>query len=46
MAFADFVAFDDVGGLDFIAGLCIDLPIFDAIAGVFIDLMKADLFSL
>ena len=46
LAFADFVAFDDISGLDFIAGLSIDLAIFNAIAGVLVDLMKADLFSL
>jgi hypothetical protein len=45
LAFADFVAFDDVAGFDFIAGLGIDLPVFDPIAGTFIDLMEADLLS-
>jgi len=46
LALADFIAFDDIAGLDLIASLSIDLAIFDAIAGVLVDLMKADLFSL
>jgi hypothetical protein len=46
LAFADFVAFDDVSGLDFITGLNIDLAVFDAISCAFVELMKADLFSL
>jgi hypothetical protein len=40
------VAFDDVGGLHLIAALCVDLLIFDPMAGVLVDLMKADLLSL
>jgi hypothetical protein len=46
LPFADLVAFDDVGSLDFISGLGIDLAVLDAIAGVFVDLMEADFFSL
>jgi hypothetical protein len=45
-ALADFVALDDVGGLDFVARLGVHLPIFDAIARLLVDLMKADFLSL
>jgi len=46
LALADFVAFDDVVAFDLITRLRIDLAILDPIAGVLIDLMKADLLSL
>src|SRR5262249_43817002 len=44
-ALADFVAFDDVGSLDLVAGVGIDLAIPDPVAGVLIELMKADFLS-
>ena len=46
LALADFVPFDDVGGVHLVGGFGIDLPVLDAIAGIFVDLMEADLFSL
>jgi hypothetical protein len=45
LAFGDFVALDDVVVGNFVAGLGIDLAITDAIAGLFVELMKADFFS-
>ena len=44
-ALADFIAFDDVGRVDLVSGLGIDLSVFDTIARLFIDLVEADLFS-
>jgi hypothetical protein len=41
-AFAGLIAFDDLLRIDFLAGLCIDLAILDAVSGILIDLMKAD----
>jgi hypothetical protein len=40
------VAFDDVVALDLITRFGINLSVFDAVTGVFVDLMKTDLFSL
>src|SRR6516225_877229 len=45
-ALAHFVAFDDVGRVDLVSGLGIDLSVFDTIARLFIELVEADLFSL
>ena len=45
-ALADLVSFDDVGGFNFVTGLCIDLAILDAITGVFVELVETDFFSL
>jgi len=45
-AFADFVPFDDVGALDLVAGISINLAILDPIAGLLVKLVKADLLSL
>ena len=44
LALADLVALDDVGGFDLVAAVGIDLAIFDAMAGVLVELVKADLF--
>ena len=41
----DLVAFDDVSGLEFLAGISIHLFVFDAVAGFFVQLMEADLFA-
>jgi hypothetical protein len=41
-AFADFVAFDNLLGIHFVAGLCIDVAVLDPVSGVLIDLMKAN----
>src|SRR5262249_55892100 len=46
LALADFVAFDDVGRVDILLGLRVHFAVFDAVAGVLIDLMKADFFAL
>src|SRR3979490_2146251 len=46
LALADLVAFDDVRGFDFIAGVRIHLAILDAMTGVLVKLMEADLFAL
>src|SRR5713226_8943727 len=46
LALADLVAFDDVGGLDLVPALGINLAILDTVAGVLIDLMEADLLAL
>jgi hypothetical protein len=46
LAFADFVALDDVGGIDLLSGLGIYLAVFDAVARRFVDLIKADFLSL
>jgi hypothetical protein len=43
---ADLIAFDDLGGIDLIAGFGIDLLVLDPIAGLFVDLMEADLLPL
>src|SRR5262249_16565401 len=45
-AFADLVALDDLLRIDFLAGLCIDLAILDAVSGILVDLMKADFLAL
>jgi hypothetical protein len=50
-ALADLVALDDVRRFDFIAGVGVDLAIFDlaifdAMAGVLVELVEADLFAL
>src|SRR5262249_60137537 len=44
--FADFVALHDVGWIHFLAVLRIYLAVSDTIAGLFVDLIKADLLSL
>jgi hypothetical protein len=41
-ALANLVALDDVSGLDFIAGVGIDLAILDAMAGVLVELVEAE----
>lgn len=46
LTLAHLIAFDDVGGLHLVAALCVDLLIFDSMAGVLVDLMEADLFTL
>jgi hypothetical protein len=46
LAFADLVTLNDVGGIDLVSGLQIYLPIPDAVACLFIDLIKADFLSL
>jgi hypothetical protein len=46
LALPNFVPLDDVFGLDFIATLGIDLAVLDAVAGVLVDLMEADLLAL
>ena len=46
LALADLVALDDVGRLDLVAGVGIDLAILDAMAGVLVELVEADLFAL
>src|SRR5690242_3021415 len=45
-AFGDLVALHDLGIVDFIAGFRVDFLIADAMAGLFVDLMEADLFPL
>jgi hypothetical protein len=42
----DFVALGDVFGGDFLAGIGVDLHVFDAVAGVPVDLVEADLLGL
>ena len=42
----DLVALHDVVGADFLAGVGIDLGIFDAVAGFAVDLVEADLFGI
>jgi hypothetical protein len=46
LAFADFVTFDDVGALDFVPGISVNLAILDPIAGLLVKLVKTDLLSL
>src|SRR4051812_24424172 len=46
LAFADFVAFDDVGTLDLVASLSVNLAILDPVASLLMKLVKADLLSL
>src|SRR5512133_3421023 len=46
LTFADFVALNDIGGIDLVAGLRIDLPIPDAVTGLLIDLIEADFLAL
>jgi hypothetical protein len=46
VAFGDLLAFDDVGTLRIVPGYGIDFPVADAIAGLFIELVEADLFPL
>jgi hypothetical protein len=45
-ALGDLIALDDFVGLDLIAGLSIDLAIFDPVSRVLIELVEADLLSL
>ena len=42
----DLVALHDVVGRDFLAGIGIDLGVFDAMAGLAIDLVEGDLFGI
>ena len=42
----DLVALHDVIGSDFLAGVGIDLGVFDAVAGLAVDLIEADLFAI
>ena len=46
VALGDLVAFDDVGTLHIVPGYGIDLPEADAISGLFIELVEANLFAL
>jgi hypothetical protein len=45
-AFTDLIALDDVGRIHLVARLGVDLAVFDAVAGLLIDLMEADFLSL
>ena len=45
-ALADLVALDDVGGFHLLAALGVDLAVFDAVAGILVELMEADLLAL
>ena len=45
LALADLVPLDDVGRLDLVPGLRINLAVLDAVAGAFVELMEADLLS-
>ena len=45
-AFGDLVALDDVGVIDFVAGVGVDLFVANAVAGFFVDLVEADFFPL
>src|ERR1700746_443827 len=42
LAIADLIALDDVGGLDLLPALGIDLAVFDPMPGFLVDLMEAD----
>jgi hypothetical protein len=46
LAFTDLVALDDIWGIDLFSGFRIHLAVSDAVAGLFIDLIEADFFSL
>src|SRR5262249_41918832 len=46
LALADLVALYDLLGVDLVAGFGVDLPVLDPVAGVLVDLVKADLLSL
>ena len=46
LTFADFVALDDVGGINLLSGFGIYLAVFDTVAGALVDLIKADFLSL
>src|ERR1700730_9059600 len=46
IALADLVAFNDVGGLDLIPVLGIDLAVHDAVPSLLVELMEADLLAL
>jgi len=43
---ADLVALDDVGGIDLVPGFGIHLAVLDAMTGLLVELMEADLFTL
>jgi hypothetical protein len=45
-ALPDFIALDDVGGVDLVTALRVDLPVLDAVAGILVELMETDLFPL
>src|ERR1700744_3894122 len=45
-AFGELIALDDVGLVDVIAGLGVYLPVADPIAGLLVELMKADFLAL
>jgi hypothetical protein len=46
LVLGDLVSFDDVRLLDFVARLGIYLAVADAVAGLFVELIEADLFPL
>ena len=46
IALGNLIAFDDVSTLHIVPGYGIDFPVADAIAGLFVELVKADLFAL
>jgi hypothetical protein len=45
LAFADLIALDDVARINLVAGLGVHLAVFDAVAGLLVDLMEADFLS-
>jgi len=46
VALADLVSFDDIRRIDFVAALGIYLAVFDAVPGLLVELMEADLLAL
>ncbi len=46
MSVSTLYALHDVFGGDFLAGIGVDLGIFDAVAGLAVDLVEADLFGI
>ena len=46
LSLADLVALDDVVGIHLVAGVRIDLPVSNAVAGLFVELMEADFLAL
>src|SRR6266487_6513203 len=46
LAFADFVTLDDVGGIHLVFGLRVHFAVFDAVAGLLVDLVKPNFLSL
>src|SRR4029077_19294158 len=45
LTLADLVALDDLSRIDLLSGLGVHLPVFDAVAGILVDLMEADFFA-